>query len=443
MKPRKNAAGVDKLSTRRSKIHALAVRGATQGERAAASAALQRTEDKLSLTSKTVARLTVPGIYWSEKVTGFALRISPGGARTFILRYRIDGRERQITVGRFDNGDWTFGAARDHARELRKQIGRGRDFAEDRKERCNAPTVGDLIKRYETDHLPTLAASTHGDQRTMLKEIGQHLGRSTLVAEVNLEKIQAMHRAIGESIGRNRVPRRARANRIVNVCSKMFSLALQARADEVVPWRDPRAGNPCKGVKRFFEEGRDYFFSKKELAAISAALDSYDGVAADAARLCMLSGCRPGEALQAQWDEFDKLPGYWLKPASRTKQRRPHKIPLNAAALALIEKRRKQRKRNDGGYVFPGDLPGKPLAALHHVWQHVREQTGIGKACRLYDLRHSFASLGAAARMGLPTIGRMLGHSSSRTTERYAHLADDVLREATELIGDAIAGARS
>ena len=59
---------------------------------------------------------------------------------------------------------------------------------------------------------------------------------------------------------------------------------------------------------------------------------------------------------------------------------------------------------------------------------------------RLYDLRHSFASIGAAGGLSLLVIGKLLGHSRAPTTARYAHLADDPLREATEKIGKVITG---
>jgi integrase len=433
------ANGAERLG----KIRALAIHGATAGERKAAQAALERTKavsKKKRLTADTCRTLTAPGIYWNDEVPGFALRIAKGGTRTFVQYYRSDDRQQHlITIGRYGS-DWSFGAARDRAKELRREIAKGRDLAGERQDRRDAPTIADLIKRYKAEHLPTLAASTHGDQGTMLKEIEKRLGKHTRVGDVTTETVSAMHRAIGESIGRNGMPREARANRILSVCSAMFRIAMKQRAGEARLWRDPHIGNPAKGIKKFHEENRDRFFGPGELAAIRAALDRYPGVAADVVRLCLFTGCRPAEALKAQWTEFEQ-PGFWLKPASRTKQRRPHKIPLNTEALAVIQKRRKLRTKFDGGFVFPSaDKTGKPLATLHHVWTHVRAETGIGKA-RIYDLRHSFASIGAAAGMGLPTIGKMLGHSSARTTERYAHLADDVLREATELIGGAIAGA--
>jgi integrase len=93
--------------------------------------------------------------------------------------------------------------------------------------------------------------------------------------------------------------------------------------------------------------GEDYqrraalVFSRAELIAISEALATYRGEAADAVRLIMLTGCRPNEALQAKGEEMDAEPGYWIKPSNHVKQRRQHKLPLNPAALELIERLRK------------------------------------------------------------------------------------------------------
>jgi site-specific recombinase XerD len=78
---------------------------------------------------------------------------------------------------------------------------------------------------------------------------------------------------------------------------------------------------------------------------------------------------------------------------------------------------------------------------LWHVWDFVRKEAGLDKAARLYDLRHTFASVGAGGGLSLPIIGRLLGHTQPRTTQRYAHLADDPLREAAEKITTVITGA--
>jgi integrase len=160
---------------------------------------------------------------------------------------------------------------------------------------------------------------------------------------------------------------------------------------------------------------------------------------ADCVRLIMLTGCRPSEAMRAGWSEFDEQPGYWIKPSTHVKQRRTHKLPLSPAGIELIDRLRAARSRSP--WVFPGYVPGEHLASIEHVWKHVRKYAGLGADARAYDLRHTFASVGAGGGLSLPIIGRLLGHTQPRTTQRYAHLADDPLREAAKKITTVITGA--
>jgi integrase len=229
----------------------------------------------------------------------------------------------------------------------------------------------------------------------------------------------------------------------------MFSLSLRSKAGENQPWRNQAQGNPCKGIRRNPETAREHFFSPAELAKISDALAAYDGSAegntykgsaADCIRLIMLTGCRPAEAQLATWDQFDAEPGFWKKPAATTKQRKEHKLAIGAAVIELIERRRRHRKPDDR-FVFPGQKSAEPLKQLWHCWRFVQNHAGIGNA-RIYDLRHTFASVGAGGGLSLPIIGRLLGHSQARTTQRYAHLADDPVREAAEKITKVITGAK-
>jgi integrase len=398
------------------------------------------------LTKEVLETVNVPRLVWDDdpKVKGFGLRVHAGGAKSFFLNYRIDGRERRIAIGRYPT--WSVTAARDEAKALRLRIDRGEDPAGEKRERREAPTVQDLIGRYIAEHLPTKTAGGHraklaeqriNDEKVMLAEIGHYLGKHTKVADVHAGDIRDMHRKISESIGRTG-PRRVRANRILAIASKLFSLSLVPQAGENKPWRNATMGNPCKGVPRNHEEARERFFSEAELAKISDALADYPGVAADCVRMIMLSGCRPSEAMHARWAEFEAEPGYWIKPSAHTKQRKMHKVPLTAPALELIERLKRRRKSE---WVFPGDIQGEPLVALWHVWHFVRRRAGLGKDARVYDLRHTFASVGAAGGLSLPIIGKLLGHTQARTTQRYAHLADDPLREAAKKIGTVISGA--
>ena len=94
----------------------------------------------------------------------------------------------------------------------------------------------------------------------------------------------------------------------------------------------------------------------------------------------------------------------------------------------------------DNPYVIVGETKGQPRSDLKRPWRRVTAHAGLA-GLRLHDLRHSFASMGAASGMGLPIVGKLLGHASPSTTARYAHLADDPLRRASDSIAGSIAAA--
>src|SRR6516165_4069376 len=298
------------------------------------------TRDKrpVRLTNNFVAQLTGEAMWWDDdpKATGFGIRSYPGGGKSFFIDYRLNGQQRRYTIGPFPR--WSAEAAREEAKKLRKRIDRGEDPAGDKRARRTAPTVQDLIDRYVADHIPkkSLVGSRLRDEHKMLAEIGAKLGKHTKVVEIHFGDIEAMHKKIAAS------GRPVRANRILAITSKMFSLALLPKAGETLPWRNAAQGNPCKGIQKNPEEAKGRFFSQPKLTAISDALARYRGNAADCVRLIMLTGARPVEAMKASWEEFDKEPGYWVKPTSHTKQRKVHKLPLSPAALELIDRLRKK-----------------------------------------------------------------------------------------------------
>jgi integrase len=453
--------------------------------------------DQLGLVKKGIELPTAaeggPGrTSWDSEITGFGLRwLKPTdrnriGGRSFFVNYRIDGREKRFTIGA--HPDWTVEAARAEAKELRRRIDRGEDPARERKDRREAPTVRDLAYRYKEEHLPKKAESSQVNDWAMIeREILPAIG-DRKVADVHVGDLEALHRGITK----RGTP--VRANRVIAVASAMFSISLKRAEGESEPWRNQLHGNPCKGVGRNPEEGRERFFSPAELAALGDALAAYgengSTPAADCLRFVMLTGCRPGEAMNATWDQFDAEPGFWVKPSSHTKQRKVHRVPLGAAAVELIERikaeREKTPRRAQSEYAFPGQSHGEPLKQLRSTWEEVAGRASVAlwrdakdtrvsapvaelerrlgreptveeviafalnagvklppapHDARIYDLRHSFASVGAGGGLSLQIIGRLLGHTQMRTTQRYAHLADDPLREAAAKITAAIAGA--
>jgi integrase len=380
----------------------------------------------IRLTDAIVKRLPTPTIgseiTWDTIVTGLGARITAAGYRAFVLTYRTRvGRQRRYTIGSFP--DWSVVGAREEARRLKRDIDVGGDpLAEIEAER-GAPTVAALIERFLAEHVSRKRPHTQYDYRGIVeRHIAPALGRLK-VAEVSYSDIDGLHRKITQA------GHRTQANRVVAVASKMFSLAIR--------WK-MRSDNPAKGIERNAEHKRTRYLTTIEIERLMAALDRLeDQQAADIFRLCLLTGCRSGEAMKARWDDIQLAAGIWNKPGSTTKQACVHIIPLNAAAKQLLAR---LRQKTNSPWVFPADSASGHRITAQKTWRAVCAAAKIS-GVRIHDIRHSFASLAVNRGASLPLIGSLLGHSSPVTTARYAHLFDDTQRKTAESIGKLITGA--
>jgi integrase len=137
--------------------------------------------------------------------------------------------------------------------------------------------------------------------------------------------------------------------------------------------------------------------------------------------------------LGLKWEHVDWDNHCLNLPESKTGARTIHLSPPALEVLHGLQNRRKK----ESPWVLPGRAKGGALVGLPHAWLRIRKRAKLGDL-RLHDLRHSFASVAAANNMSLPMIGALLGHTQPQTTQRYAHLAADPLKEATERIGERI-----
>jgi hypothetical protein len=154
--------------------------------------------------------------------------------------------------------------------------------------------------------------------------------------------------------------------------------------------------------------------------------------AAGAIRLLLFTGCRLREILHLKWEHVDFERGLLFLPESKTGKKT---IVLNAPALAVLN-----ALPHVGSFVIAGYGEDKPRTDLKRPWAMVTKYAKL-EGLRIHDLRHSFASFGAGGGMGLPIVGKLLGHTNATTTARYAHLDADPLRRASERIGSTIAAA--
>ncbi len=146
----------------------------------------------------------------------------------------------------------------------------------------------------------------------------------------------------------------------------------------------------------------------------------------------LLTGARIGEVLNARWTDFDLWRGVWIKPSHHTKQKRTEHLPLSGSAVALLQSVQDERDQSSP-FVFPGKDPSKPLRELKRFWKAVTSEAGLDDY-RIHDNRHTHASHLVSSGLSLAIVGKLLGHTNPLTTQRYAHLADDPLREAAEVM---------
>jgi integrase len=361
-------------------------------------------------------------------VPGFGIRVTAAGSRAFIFNYRTrSGRERRYTIGGYP--DWTATDARKEARRLRRLIDDGGDPLADLQAEREAPTMGDLIARFESEHLTRRRASTGRDYRSA---VGLYIApsfKNIRVQDVTFADCDRLHHKISAA------GHRRRANTVIAILSKMFSLAIR--------W-GMRTDNPCRGIERNPEIKRKRYLSGDELRRLIAALAKHpDKRSADALRLLLLTGARRGEVLAARWADIDLTTGVWTKPASSTKQKQDHIVPLSAPARQLLSEIGEQQTAKHkplGEYVFPGAGDTGHVVEIKRGWRQLCKAAGID-GLRIHDLRHSFASQLASGGANLPLIGQLLGHSNPVTTHRYAHLYDDPQRAAVEKVGAIIEAA--
>jgi integrase len=300
-------------------------------------------------------------------------------------------------MGRFPV--WTIGKARREASKLRLKADAGHSVAAARGSRFE-----DLAEKWLDIVGKTRAAETARKyQRLMRRHILPRFGK---IEPRGITRNAVEHWHADVSAGRP-----IEANRALACLSAFLGWLENDRLIE---------RNPVPGLRRNPENERNVFLTAAEIEAAHKALDADpDRAAALAIQLAILTGCRIGEtcAPNLQREQIDAAHALWIKQAGQTKQRKLHAVPMPKAgvevALDLIE------------------IGPPSYEACYDCWQRVKHAIGRPDAV-IHDLRHSRASALARHGASLPQIGKVLGHASQRTTERYAHLVAADLRDLVE-----------
>lgn len=401
-------------------------------------------------------------IVWDDEVKGFGLRVTPAGAKAYILNYRTKaGRERRYTIGKHGS-PWTCEQARERAKEVQRGLAAGIDPLEVKAGAKAVLTLADLADLYLEEgpaEKPNKKTSSWDTDRSNInRHIKPLLGRKPITAltAADISRFQA-DVAAGKTAADVKTKARGRAivrggkgiaSRSVVILSAMLQFAVG---------RKLISANPAKGVEIAKGTKKERFLVDREVVAVAEALTSMEEQAAinpmmaAAIRLLMLTGCRKEEITDLRWEWVDFDRSCLRLPDSKTGAK---VVPLGAAALEVLA-----GLKRTSPYVLPSTKNDGPIVGLQKAWEAVRakatqlarehaqkmgepaDQAPNLMGVRLHDLRHSFASFAVADGAALFIVGKVLGHKQSRTTEIYAHLHDDPLRAVADRTAGRIANA--
>ncbi|MCA9656518.1 MAG: site-specific integrase [Myxococcales bacterium] len=370
-----------------------------------------------------------------QSVRTLHLRITPKGATTFFVRYRVSGTQRRQKLGGLE---LTIPQARAMARTVLSAVDQGQDPQQERRRERGALRMVDLLgeKGDEGWYLGSYCkvagqlgtAKSEGAIKTDRYRISKHLRSRTSFIRARVDAVTA---ADLERIQRE-VPAGTwrKLRDVLRICFR--------HAEDL----GAITQNPAARLKATSDRKVERYLSPEERQRLEAALvhaleagpQTKGGLApgyVQLFRLLSLTGMRLGEVLDLRWEYVDWRHRQLRLPTSKTGAK---SVPLTRQAVEFL--RAERGKVGRIGLVCTSES-GTRLSNVQRAWRTLRAHAGL-EDVRLHDLRHSWASDAVSAGVPLSVVGKVLGHKSPQTTARYAHLHDRALQEGLERAGAAI-----
>lgn len=366
--------------------------------------------------------------YADIECVGLHLRVSKGGRRFFQHRYNFLGRKKCISIGEFPAV--SVQDARARVSEHKALLARDTDPAAERGKLRADLTFEEYAEKHYLPHAKAHKQTWDDDQNQITRRLNPVIGKLRL-RSITTKDLSMIHAKEKERTSA------CTANHLLTTIKRMFNLAIKWGMLEKSPAADLDK----------FKEGplRERYLSKEELPRFLKALDeSEDRLSVAALRLLLFTGCRREEILSTQWANvrLDEERIYLPK----TKNGQSRTVHLNAKAREVVEdllarKDQEERTRNSP-YLFPSRQGTKKgyIYDLRVPFVKACKAAGIEKL-HIHDLRHTFASMAVSSGADLYAVQRLLGHSDISMTQRYAHLAADDLKRATQGVADMFAQA--
>ncbi len=354
--------------------------------------------------------------YCDADMPGLLLEVRPSGTSTYWLRYRsADGQTHYSKLGA--SSVISLVEARKKAKMVKADIAlNGADPRAETKAKRDAPTLNEF---FNDCYMPLARAHKRSWLRDTqsFSRLGKQFGhlKITDLAKHKMEII-SFHAALPRTDGISE----ASADHIAKLLRRICTVACESGLLSTNPFSRFKLFNP--------DNRRERYLSADELKRLVTVLNEDPKNPTSMLFLFLLStGVRLNEAVCARWDQIDREQRVWRIPAANSKSKRSRVVPLNDTALGVLDCLDTEGRHE---YLFVNKRFEKKFTNVNKPWQAIREKASL-PGLRIHDLRHAMASMLAQSGRSLYEIQHILGHASPLVTQRYAHLSQQTLHDAS------------
>ena len=349
--------------------------------------------------------------YYDNKARGLCAIVQPTGLKTFYVLRKVSGKTERFLLGRFP--ETSIEQARKRAGEINSRIDGGVNPNEVKRAKSSVPTLMSFFERYMKEHsIPHNRRPLNtATQFKLLKKLEQKR-----LGDITPEDIRGHMTYLAKHVSP------VTANKAHAIFRAVYNKALD--------WRVVEGKNPAQGIKRYREKSRERFLLPSEMAPFFESLEQESQLIQDFIRILMYTGARRREVQSMEWKHINFEMRYWGLPDAKNGEARNIPLIVEAAELLL------RRKSSAGSkWVFPSE--GGLVSGSGHIeepkkaWKRVLRRADIDDL-RIHDLRRTLGSWMTSTGANLQVVGKALGHKSLASTEIYARLQLDPVREAAQ-----------
>jgi len=311
------------------------------------------------LSAKTVKAATGPGYYFDG--AGLYLQVARGGSQSWVLRYSVNKRPREMGLGSAQT--FSLAEARERAVKCRQMIADGLDPIEERKTtllakrlaEANVITFSEAAEKYIESNKTAWRNAKHEDQwRNTLTNYAHPVIGDMSVGLIETSHVMRILEPIWSTKTETATRVRGRMEKILDWCKVQG----YRTGDNPAAWRG-HLSEALPKPSKVATEKHHAALPWAEIGAFMAELRGMPGIAARALELIILTATRTSEVLNAKWTEFDLDAASWTIPKERMKSFKEHRVPLSEPAIRIL---REQRTLNE--FVFPGSKENLPLSNM-------------------------------------------------------------------------------